>query len=190
MHNEYIEEETPVSSGMTTFIYPERPSKMHKTVTTKLLNGEFIGIGKEEYEYLQKHQEWYADFLLETFEVELKFSRECFFCVSPHRGTGQTKKILTIVAIMMYEIDKNGGDAVDVIRHDEFSMDIINKLILNSVQFSRYATKVEPRFINKLVEFGLVKTTTGNKFVFTSGIDVFMDEFDDLRQEIPMMNEG
>ena len=187
MHNDHISEIE--EKGMTKLIYPGRPQKTHKNVIAMLLNGEFIGIEKAEYEHLQKYQEWYSDFLLETFEIELRFSRECYFCVSPHRGTGYTKKILTVVAIMMYEIDKSGRDAVDTIRHDEFSMDSINKLILNSVQFGRYAVKVEPRFINKLVEFGLIKMTSGNKFVFSSGIDVFMDEFDDLRREVPGLSK-
>lgn len=171
------------------FGYPEQPNKSHKSVSNRLLKGEFIHIGDTEYEYLQRNQIWYRQFLEETFEIELMFSKECFYCVSLEKASGYTKKILTVVAILMYELDKAGANAVSEIRDGEFSLERINTLIMNSVQFSRYAAKIEPRFISKLVEFGLAQNTEDNKFVFTPAIDIFIDEYDNLREQVTALEE-
>ena len=52
------------------FEYPEKPKQTHRIIVKKLLQGEFISIGKREYEVLWGHKEWYESFFLDSFNIE------------------------------------------------------------------------------------------------------------------------
>jgi len=168
------------------FEYPEKPKQTHMLIVKKLLQGEFISIGKSEYEVLWSHKEWYESFFLDSFHIELLNTEEVFYCTNPTGGMNFTKEVLTVLAILMYEISKEDADPIIEIQNKEFSLDIINKYISNSVQFSGYITKnkVEIRFVNKLEQMGLVKKTNNDSFVFTRAINIFLKEYDDLTEQV------
>jgi hypothetical protein len=168
------------------FTYPEMSSDAHEKIVNKLLLGEFVPIGNKLYETLAAYTEWYEGFFLKSFGIELIHKEEVFYCVNNLGNMNTTKDILTTMAILMYEISKTGDDPVVAIQDRDFSANIINKYISESIQFSRYAEdgKVDNRFINKLEQLGLIKKTQGNYFVFTKAIDVFLKEYDDLMEQI------
>jgi len=168
------------------FEYPEKPNNTHKVIVEKLLKGEFIPIGKNEYETLIKYHAWYDSFFLNSFSIELQHKEEVFYCVNPIGGMKQTREILTVVAILMYELSKGGVDPIVAIQNEEFSLDLINRYISESVQFSKFAesNKLETRFVNKLESFGLIRKLDTEKFVFTRAIDIFLAEYDDLAEQV------
>lgn len=168
------------------FEYPEKPKNIHKKIVEKLLKGEFIPIGRNEYETLIKFHSWYTSFFLNSFSIELQHKEEVFYCVNPTGGMKQTREILTVTAILMYELSKGGSDPVVAIQNEEFSLELLNKYISESVQFSKFAEKnrLETRFINKLEAFGLIRKLDNEKFVFTRAIDIFLSEYDDLAEQV------
>lgn len=173
------------------FEYPEKPKQTHKIIVKKLLQGEFISIGKREYEVLWSHKEWYASFFLNSFNIELLNTEEVFYCTNHTGGMNFTKEILTVLAILMYEISKEDADPIIEIQNKEFSLDIINKYLSNSVQFSGYISKnkIEIRFINRLEQMGLVKKTNNDRFIFTRAINIFLKEYDDLTEQVIGMGD-
>jgi len=102
-----------------------------------------------------------------------------------------TKEILTVLAILMYEISKEDADPIIEIQNKEFSLDIINKYLSNSVQFSGYISKnkIEIRFVNRLEQMGLVKKTNNDRFIFTRAINIFLKEYDDLTEQVIGMED-
>lgn len=168
------------------FEYPEKPKNTHRIIVEKLLKGEFIPIGKSEYESLINHHIWYESFFLNSFGIELQHKEEVFYCVNPTGGMKFTKEILTVLAILMYEISKDGIDPVAKIQNEEFSINIMNKYISESIQFSKYINnnRIDTRFINKLESIGLIRKTTNEKFIFTRAIDIFLSEYSDLIEEV------
>ena len=174
------------------FIYPEKPKKTHQLIVEKLLQGVFIPIGNIEYEMLLQYQPWYTSFFMDSFSIELMHKEEVFYCVNKHRGMSFTKDVLTVIAILMYEISKTGEDPVIAIQTMEFSIEKINQYISESVQFSKYAdkNKVDTRFVNRLESIGLVRKTSGDRFSFTRAIDIFLAEYDDLAQQIRELDDN
>lgn len=170
---------------MNTFNYPEEPNSLHQEVVTKLLRGVFISIGEKQYDFLQKHKEWYSSFFVKNFSIGLNHEEEVFYCVMPHGGYKNTSEILTVVAILLYELNKKDIDPVAAIHNEEFSLGLIGKYITESVQFAEFMS-VEKlvRIINKMETYGLIRKTNNDKFVFRHAIDVFLKEYNFLAEQV------
>lgn len=168
-----------------TFVYPGNPnSNTHKSIVKKLLKGEFLHAGTAEYETLYENKRYYESFFQETFDIQLEYYQEIFYCATDTKGSSYTKEILTAVAIMMYEINKMGNNPIEVLRSEEFTREKINNLVSNSVQFSRYAREIDKRFISRLADFGIIKRFDSERFLFTDAIDIFIKEFESLREQV------
>ena len=103
----------------------------------------------------------------------------------PYGGNKNTSEILTLVAILLYELNKRDIDPVSAIHNEEFSMELIGKYISESVQFSEaISTDKLVRIINKMETSGLTRKTDNDKFVFRHAIDVFLKEYDFLAEQV------
>ena len=126
-----------------------------------------------------------ALFFSKSFNIKLNHEEEVFYCVMPHGGYKYTSEILTVVAILLYELNKRDIDPVAAIHSEEFSFDLIGKYIAESVQFSDYISGEKlVRIINKMETYGLIRKTDGDKFVFGHAIDVFLKEYDFLAEQV------
>ena len=92
----------------------------------------------------------------------------------------------------MYELNNKGIEPVKAIREDAFRIDTVNSYITDSVQFSKFADKnrVDNTFINKIEKLGLVRRLDDDRFMFTEAIEVFLNEYDNIRYEVSAMSDG
>ena len=178
---------------MQKFIYPQQDSnpKVHQNIVNSLLKGCFITLAVGNYEFILKYKKWYEEFFKYSFNVELKYEYEVFYLVSDNDASSFTKRILTTIAILMYELNNKGFEAVKEIRESIFEIDKVNSYISQSVQFSSLfdKNKVDNNFINKLQKLGLVKRFDENRFMFTEAIEVFLNEYDNIRYEINLISK-
>ena len=178
---------------MQEFNYPEKNynPEIHKKIVEILLKGTFITLSSDTYETILKYQKWYEEFFKYSFDVELKYQYEVFYLIRLDGGSSITRRILTTIAILMYELNNKGIEPIRAIREETFKIDTVNGYISESVQFSNFAEKhsVDSIFIRKLERLGLVKKIDDNRFMFTGAIEVFLNEFDDIKNEVSMLND-
>jgi len=178
---------------MKTFNYPEKELGKHRELVEQLLQGVFIPSGGVLYDILYHHTEWYAGFLFDSFGLELRHDHEIFYCVNPTGGTKIAGQILTMLAVVMYEIQKRGHDPVDKIRNSEFTMERLRAYIEESVQFAHLlkTNDVNTRFVNRMESIGLIRWEHGAEgvFTFTRVVDLFFEEYAQLQQEIPVLSD-
>lgn len=174
-----------------TFTYPKPELKLHRRITEKLLDGVFIFIGSSEYDILSEYETWYKAFFKESFNIDLVKKHEIFYCESLTKKTDKTKNIMVFVAILMYELSNKGKDPVSTIQTTEFTHDQVRTLLADSVQFSAYIDpeKYSTRFFNELYNFGLIRKMDGDRFLFTKAIDIFLDEYQYLVEQLDL-DEG
>ena len=176
---------------MQEFNYPEQNSnpKIHKKIVENLLKGVFITLSSDIYETILKYQKWYEQFFKHSFDIELEYQYEVFYLIRLDGGSSISKRILTTIAILMYELNNKGVEPVRAIREETFKVDTVNNYIVESVQFSNFAEKnrVDSSFIGKLERLGLVKKVNDDSFIFTKAIEVFLNEFDDITNEVQRM---
>jgi len=178
---------------MQEFNYPDERNnpKIHKKIVENLLKGVFITLNSDTYESILKYQKWYEEFFKYSFDIELKYQYEVFYLIRLDGGSSITKRILTTIAILMYELNNKGIEPVRAIRDETFKIDVVNGYISESVQFSNFSEKnrVDSSFIGKLERLGLVRKIDDNKFMFTRAIEVFLNEFDDIKNEVSQMKD-
>lgn len=178
---------------MQEFNYPEENNnpEIHRKIVENLLRGAFIPLSGDIYETILKYKKWYEQFFKYSFDIELKYQHEVFYLIRLDGGSSITRRILTTIAILMYELNNKGIESVRAIRAEIFKIDTVNSYITESVQFSNFAekNKVDSSFIGKLERLGLVKKIDDNRFMFTGAIEVFLNEFDDIKNEVSAMND-
>jgi hypothetical protein len=179
---------------MQEFDYPEKKKnpKRHQKIVESLLQGVFITTTSDVYDTILTYQKWYQDFFNNTFSIELKHEYGVFYLTRLDNASSLTKRILTTLAIVMYELNNKGIEPVKAIREDAFKIDTVNSYITDSVQFSKFADKnrVDNTFINKIEKLGLVRRLDDDRFMFTEAIEVFLNEYDNIRYEVSAMSDG
>ncbi len=169
-----------------TFNYPKPELKLHRPIIKKLTSGVFIFAGTKEYDILMEFEDYYRGLMKECFDFELVRQYEIFYCQSLTRKTEKTKNIMVFVAILMYELNNRGKDPVSTIQTTEFSYEQVREMLSESVQFSACVDteKYGTRFFNELHNFGLIHKLDGDRFVFTKAIDIFLNEYQDIIQNL------
>ncbi len=178
---------------MSNFIYPESEENpyLHKEIVTALLRGTFISDTGTEYEAIRVNKEWYTSFFLNSFGAILKHEYEIYYLVNEDSRSIFAEKILTIIAILMYEMNNKGIDPVKALREGVFAVDIINKYLEESIQFSSFYDKnaVTQTFVNRMEALRLIRKLDDERFVFTGAIEMFISEFDNIRAEVASMEK-
>ena len=168
------------------FNYPKQELKLHRRITEQLLNGVFIFAGSQKYDVLSEHEGWYRDYFKESFGIDLMKKLEIFYCESLSKKSDKTKNIMVFIAILMYEFSNQGKEPVTTIQTTEFTYGQVRGILANSVQFSAYVDieKYSTRFFNELNNFGLIRKMDGERFVFTKAVDIFLDEYEHLIEQL------
>jgi len=178
---------------MQEFYYPEKENNptIHQKIVESLLQGKFIILSNDIYDTILKYQQWYKDFFNHTFNIELKHEYEVFYLIRLDGASSLTNRILTTLAILMYELNNKGIEPIKAIHESVFKIDTVNGYIIDSVQFSSFADKnrVDSSFINKLEKLGLVKKLDDDRFMFTGAIEVFLNEYDNIKYEVSVMSD-
>jgi len=172
---------------------------MHKKIINDLLAGKFISPGSTMHDAIMDNFNWYLHFFSESFDIELKQFDDIFYC-SVSGGSASTKRILTFIAILIYELDKDGINMPTGLQTEVFTPDRIQSILNKSVQFKSIAMKyflnkeennsLKPKFLTSLATLGLIRKTIGDSFSFTPAVKIFINAFDELKMEIEALNEA
>jgi hypothetical protein len=166
------------------FKYPKESLKKHHSIIERLLRGEFIFFGTVEYDILYEFEEWYRGFFYDSFKIDLQYKNEIFYTTSTNNPSKKTKNIMIFLAILMYELSKSGDDPVSIIHSKEFSNQEVSDIISNSTQFSDYFGDITSKFLNYLKLTGVIRQSGEDRFIFTKAIDIFLDEYEFLVEQL------
>jgi len=175
---------------MRLFEYPGKPGPLHRSVVETLLRGGFVSFGQVEYDFLSEHRRWYEDFFHVSFGIDLLCEGEVFYCVNTSSSSRIAERLLTMVAVLLYEIGKDGRDPVAVLKNEIFTVDKINRIMDGSVQFPEYAKShgMSNAFLGKLESLGIVRRAGSeeNEFLFAPAIDVFLNKYKQINDEFSL----
>ncbi len=172
---------------MRSFEYPGKPGPLHRNVVETLLRGGFVSFGQMEYDFLSEHRKWYEDFFHASFGIDLLCEGEVFYCVNTGSSSRVAERLLTMVAVLLYEIGKDGRDPVAALRNEIFTVDKINRIMSGSVQFPEYTKShgMNNAFLGRLESLGIVRRAGSGEeeFLFTPAIDVFLNKYKQINDE-------
>jgi hypothetical protein len=159
----------------------------HRQIVEDLMSGKFILPQERTYQVLKENEPSYAYFFKASFNYELRLTQDYAYVVSDESQEMLSRDICIFIALLSYELDRDGKNFLERIQFSEFEMEEIENYFTNSSYIDLILsnkqlkdTDARKNFINTLNRRNIIEKTGDNRFVFTSAAKFFMDFASDI----------
>lgn len=165
--------------------YPKR----HKEIVNELLGGRFLLRNDMDFETLKQNKDFYTSFFKESFNYGLQIESDYAYIISFETKEQLSRDICIFMAILSYELDKDGKNFMDQLQYAPFEFDQIDRYFEASsyqdmIKANKQLRDGESRrqFYRTLANRNIIEKTADNQFMFTSALKVFIDFAVDFAQ--------
>lgn len=159
----------------------------HRQIVEDLMSGKFILPQERAFEVLRENEDFYINFFKASFNYDLKVNQDFVYLVSDESNETLSRDICIFIALLSYELDRDGKNFLERIQFSEFEMEEIESYFINSsyidlILSNKQLKDADSRknFINTLNRRNIIEKTADNRFVFTSAHKFFMDFATDI----------
>lgn len=159
----------------------------HRQIVEDLMAGKFVLPTERTFEVLRENEDFYTDFFKASFNYELKFTNDYIYMTSDESNEMLSRDICIFIALLSYELDRDGKNFLERIQYSEFEVEEIENYFTNSsyidlILSNKQLKDAENRrnFINTLNRRNIIEKVGDNRFVFTSAHKFFMDFASDI----------
>ena len=154
----------------------------HRQIVEDLMSGKFILPTERTYAVLKDNEQSYTYFFKASFNYDLKITQDFIFLVSDESNEMLSRDICIFIALLSYELDRDGKNFMERIQFSEFEVEEIENYFTNSsyidlILSNKQLKDADARknFLNTLNRRNVIEKTADNRFVFTSAHKFFMD---------------
>lgn len=154
--------------------------KQHKKIVSELLGGKFILQTNELFDVItQSHKSFYLSFFKESFDYEIKITNEYVCLLSTESNESLSKNITLFLAILSYELDREGKNFISEIRMSYFDIEEVKQKLLASeykeiILNTKDLTDLQS-LVKKMADRNIVVEKSDNRFSFTPAIEPFFN---------------
>ena len=159
----------------------------HRQIVEDLMSGKFILPQERAFEVLRENEDFYTHFFKASFNYDLKVTQDFVYLVSDESNETLSRDICIFIALLSYELDRDGKNFLERIQFSEFEMEEIENYFTNSFYIDLILSNKQLKdadsrknFINTLNRRNIIEKTADNRFVFTSAHKFFMDFATDI----------
>ena len=159
----------------------------HRQIVEDLMSGKFILPQERTFNVLKENEDFYTNFFKASFNYDLKATQDFVFLVSDESNEILSRDICIFIALLSYELDRDGKNFLERVQFSEFEMDEIENYFTNSsyidlILSNKQLKDADSRknFINTLNRRNIIGKTADNRFMFTSAHKFFMDFASDI----------
>ncbi len=159
----------------------------HRQIVEDLMSGKFILPTERTYAVLKDNEQSYTYFFKASFNYDLKITQDFVFLISDESNEMLSRDICIFIAILSYELDRDGKNFLERIQFTEFEIEEIENYFTNSsyidlILANKQLKDADSRknFINTLNRRNVIEKTSDNRFMFTSAHKFFMDFATDI----------
>jgi hypothetical protein len=163
--------------------------KQHKDIVSDLMAGKFLLRNDFNFDILKQNKDFYTSFFKESFNYGLQLESEFAYLISFETKEQLSRDICILIALLSYELDKDGKNFMDQLSYALFEYDQIDKYFEGSsyqelIKSNKQLKDVESRrmFYRTLSNRNIIEKEGENQFRFTSAIKVFIDFAVDFAQ--------
>lgn len=154
----------------------------HRQIVEDLMSGKFILPQERTFPVLKDNEQSYTYFFKASFNYDLKITQDYIYLVSDESNEMLSRDICIFMALLSYELDRDGKNFLERIQFSEFEIEEIENYFTNSSYIDLILsnkqlkdTDSRKNFINTLNRRNIIEKTADNRFVFTSAHKFFMD---------------
>lgn len=154
----------------------------HRQIVEDLMSGKFILPSERTFAVLRDNEQSYTYFFKASFNYDLKITQDFVYLVSDESNEMLSRDICIFIALLSYELDRDGKNFLERIQFSEFEVEEIENYFTNSSYIDLILsnkqlkdTDSRKNFINTLNRRNIIEKTADSRFVFTSAHKFFMD---------------
>ncbi|MDP1745047.1 MAG: hypothetical protein Q8L90_05680 [Bacteroidota bacterium] len=154
----------------------------HRQIVEDLMSGKFILPSERTFAVLRDNEQSYTYFFKASFNYDLKITQDFVYLVSDESNEMLSRDICIFIALLSYELDRDGKNFLERIQFSEFEVEEIENYFTNSsyidlILSNKQLKDADSRknFINTLNRRNIIEKTADSRFVFTSAHKFFMD---------------
>ncbi|MFY9310886.1 MAG: hypothetical protein WAQ28_17695 [Bacteroidia bacterium] len=154
----------------------------HRQIVEDLTSGKFVLPTERTYAVLKENEQSYNYFFKASFNYELRLTQDFAYLVSDESNEMLSRDVCIFIALLSYELDRDGKNFLERIQFSEFEIEEIENYFTNSsyidlILSNKQLKDAESRknFINTMNRRNIIEKTGDNRFVFTSAHKFFMD---------------
>ncbi len=164
--------------------------KQHKEIVNELMAGRFLLRQNEiNFETLKQNRDFYISFFKESFNYGLQIESEYAYLISFETKEQFSRDVCVFMAVLSYELDKDGKNFMDQLQYAPFEYDQIDRYFENSsyqdlIKANKQLRDSESRrqFLRTMATRNIIEKTGEQQFMFTSSHKVFIDFAVDFAQ--------
>lgn len=157
-------------------------SKYHKQIVEDLMAGKMILSSDVHFSQLRDEEDFYLSFFKESFGFELRVMQEYAYLVSADSNEMLSRDICIFIAILCYELDREGKNFMDQIKYSEFDLEEVEHYFENSAYFELIQSnkqikdkEARKNLINAMARRNILQKNAEERFQFTPAHQIFMD---------------
>ena len=154
----------------------------HRQIVEDLMSGKFILPSERTFAVLRDNEQSYTYFFKASFNYDLKITQDFVYLVSDESNEMLSRDVCIFIALLSYELDRDGKNFLERIQFSEFEVEEIENYFTNSsyidlILSNKQLKDADSRknFINTLNRRNIIEKTADSRFVFTSAHKFFMD---------------
>lgn len=159
-------------------VYPSH----HKRIVEDLMSGKFILSNEDHYNSLKENDKFYQEFFKLSFDLDLILKPEFSYLLSKETQENFSRDVSIFVAILCYELDKDGQNFLEMLDYHEFNYEEIDRYFENSsfidlIESNKALKDQDSRrtLINGMARRNIVHKSFEDRFLFTQAHRVFID---------------
>lgn len=156
--------------------------KEHKQIVKDLLDGKFILANDSKYEVIRQFEAYYSEFFHESFDYKMILKSDFVYLISNESAENLSRDISIFLAVLCYELDKDGRNFLDSLNFSEFEHEQIDQYFeltsYKDVIQSNKQLKDKPariNFYNTLARRNIIEKSGDERFTFTPAYKVFVE---------------
>lgn len=156
--------------------------KEHKMIVKDLLDGKFILANDPKYEIIRQFEAYYSEYFHESFDYKMILKSDFAYLISNESNENLSRDISIFLAVLCYELDKDGRNFLDSLNFNEFEHEQIDQYMENTsykdVIQSNKQLKDKPariNFYNTLARRNIIEKSGDDRFLFTPAYKVFVE---------------
>lgn len=161
--------------------------RYHKQIVDDLMTGKFILVKERHFEDVKEHAAYYDSFFKNSFGYEFILTPNYAYLISPETAETLSRDICIFLAILCYELDKNGINFLDKMEYGDFSFEEIEDYFENSsfvdlIKSNNQLKDTESRrkLLRAINNKNITVKHSEDRFSFTPAYNVFIDFAKDL----------
>jgi hypothetical protein len=159
-------------------VYPSN----HRQIVEELMGGKFILSNEAHFHSLKENDSFYSEFFKISFDLDLNLKTEYAFLLSKDSQENFSRDVSIFIAILSYELDKDGRNFMEALEFNEFTFEEIDRYFDNSsfidlIESNKALREPDARrtLINGMHRRNIVNKNFDDRFSFTHAYKVFVD---------------